>query len=173
MEGTQVMIQKKYSLSKNEIIGQEQGTIRDICASVLANNRDIHLIDDLVQDISLILLSQMEETIQSLYETNQLRYFVARIVTNQVLSTSSPFHNTYRLRELKTPLNQVDYDILPDELWSKVLKLDNELHKTIIYLRFDYGFKIREISKIKGISTRYVHKIINKVCSDLKNSTEL
>lgn len=167
------MIQKKYSLSKNEIIAQEQGTIRDICASVLANNRDLHLIDDLVQDISLILLSQMEETIQSLYETNQLRYFVARIVTNQVLSTSSPFHNTYRLRELKNPIVVNDYDSLPDEMWEKVIKLDNELHKTIIYLRFDYGFKIKEIAKIKSISTRYVHKIINKVCGNLKDSTEL
>lgn len=165
------MTQKKYSLSKNEIIAQEQGTIRDICASVLSNNRDLHLIDDLVQDISLILLSQMEETIQSLYETNQLRYFVARIVTNQVLSTTSPFHNTYRLREPKNPIVVDDYDSLPDDIWKKVMKLDNELHKTIIYLRFDYGFKIREISKIKGISTRYIHKIINKVCGDLKNNT--
>ena len=115
----------------------------------------------------------MEETIQSLYETNQLRYFVARIVTNQVLSTSSPFHNTYRLSEPKNPIVVNDYDSLPDEIWKKVLKLDNELHKTIIYLRFDYGFKIKEIAKIKSISTRYVHKIINKVCGDLKDSTEL
>ena len=61
------MIQKKYSLSKNEIIVQEQSTIKDICASVLANNKDLHLIDDLVQDVSLILLSQMEETLSLIH----------------------------------------------------------------------------------------------------------
>jgi len=162
------MTQKKYSLSKNEIIAQEQVTIRDICISVLANNKDLHLIDDLVQDINLILLSQMEEIIQSLYETNQLRYFVARIVTNQVLSTSSPFHNTYRLREPKDSLISYDYDKLPDELWENLLKIDDN----IPYLRFEYGLKIKEIATINGVSTRYVYKKLAKHLKNIKKSVE-
>jgi len=165
---TQVMTQKKYSLSKNEIIAQEQTTIRDICVSVLANNKDLHLIDDLVQDINLILLSQMEETIQSLYETNQFRFFVARIVTNQVLSTTSPFHNTYRLREPKTPLISDDYDKLPDELWKNLLKIEDN----IPYLRFEYGLKIQEIATINGVSTRYVYKKLAKHLKNIKKSVE-
>ena len=168
MVETQVMTQKKYSLSKNEIIVQEQGIIRDICASVLANNKDLHLIDDLIQDVSLILLSQMEETIQSLYETNQLRYFVARIVTNQVLSTTSPFHNTYRLREPKTPFISDNYDKLPDELWDNLLKIDDN----IPYLRFEYGLKIQEIATINGVSTRYVYKKLAKYLKNIKKSVE-
>tara|TARA_R110000787_G_scaffold23797_1_gene67848 strand:- start:622 stop:1116 length:495 start_codon:yes stop_codon:yes gene_type:complete len=163
-------MKKKYSLSKNEIITHEQGTIRDICASVLSNNRDVHLLDDLVQDISLILLSQMEETIQSLYETNQLRYFVARIVTNQVLSTSSPFHNTYRLREPKIDLNSDEYDSKADEVWLEAFKSSSETAKSIMYLKYDYGFKIREIATLKGISTRYVHKVLAKVLNELRNT---
>ena len=162
------MTQKKYSLSKNEIIAQEQTTIRDICVSVLANNKDLHLIDDLVQDINLILLSQMEEIIQSLYETNQLRYFVARIVTNQVLSTTSPFHNTYRLRELKNGLISDDYDKLPDELWKNLLEIDDN----IPYLRFEYGLKIQEIATINGVSTRYVYKKLAKHLKNIKKSVE-
>tara|TARA_B110000467_G_C18331672_1_gene493658 strand:+ start:1201 stop:1692 length:492 start_codon:yes stop_codon:yes gene_type:complete len=162
------MTQKKYSLYKNEIIAQEQGTIRDICASVLANNKDLHLIDDLVQDINLILLSQMEEIIQSLHETNQFRFFVARIVTNQVLSTTSPFHNTYRLREPKTPLISDDYDKLPDELWESLLKIDDN----IPYLRFEYGLKIQEIATINGVSTRYVYKKLAKHLKNIKKSVE-
>ena len=162
------MTQKKYSLSKNEIIAQEQVTIRDICISVLANNKDLHLIDDLVQDINLILLSQMEEIIQSLYETNQLRYFVARIVTNQVLSTSSPFHNTYRLREPKDSLISYDYDKLPDELWENLLKIDDN----IPYLRFEYGLKIKEIATINGVSTRYVYKKLAQHLKNIKKSVE-
>tara|TARA_R110002073_G_scaffold56760_3_gene144185 strand:+ start:899 stop:1390 length:492 start_codon:yes stop_codon:yes gene_type:complete len=162
------MTQKKYSLSKNEIIAQEQVTIRDICISVLANNKDLHLIDDLVQDINLILLSQMEEIIQSLYETNQLRYFVARIVTNQVLSTSSPFHNTYRLREPKDSIISYDYDKLPDELWENLLKIDDN----IPYLRFEYGLKIKEIATINGVSTRYVYKKLAKHLKNIEKSVE-
>lgn len=162
------MTTKKYSLSKNEIIEQEQNTIREICRSVLANNKDLHLLEDLIQDINLILLSQIEETIQSLYETNQLRFFVARIVTNQVLSTTSPFHNTYRVRESKNVLFYEDYDTQPDKVWNKALKLDNELQKNIIYLRFEYGLKIQQIAQIKGISVRYVHKILKKAYDSLK-----
>lgn len=164
------MTQKKYSLSKNEIIAQEQSIIRDICVSVLSNNKDLHLIDDLTQDISLILLSQMEETIQSLYETNQLRYFVARIVTNQVLSTTSPFHNTYRLRELKSGVISDDYDTTADEVWNYTLNKGTELLKVIIILRFEYGLKISEIAKIKGISTRYVHKVLANSYEVVKNN---
>ena len=164
------MTQKKYSLSKNEIIAQEQSTIRDICASILANNRDLHLIDDLVQDISLILLSQMEETIQSLYETNQIRFFIARIVANQVFSNSSPFHFTYRLREPKNNLISDEYDSKADKVWDIAMENGNELSKTILYLRFEYGLKIAEIAKIKGISTRYVHKILANSYDSIKNN---
>jgi hypothetical protein len=78
----QVMMTRRYSLSKGEIIKLHQGSVRAICSSVLANNKDYHLLDDLVQDINLILLSQISETIESLHETNQLEYFVARVVVN-------------------------------------------------------------------------------------------
>jgi len=159
---TQHTMKRKYSLSKNEILIQEQGSIREICTNVLANNTDLHLLDDLVQDISLILLTQMEETIQSLYETNQFRFFVARIVTNQVLSNTSPFHTTYRLREPKNDFIQEDYDFRPDEMWYKALNLPNDMAKTVIYLRFEYGLKIREIAVLKGVSPRYVHKVLLK-----------
>lgn len=165
-------MEKKYSLSKNQIIAQEQGTIRDICASVLGNNKDLHLLDDLCQDVNVILLTQLEETIQSLYETYQLRYFVARVVTNQVLSTSSPFHKTYRL---KTPLKSFiedDYDKRADEFWAKVPKLDSELAQDLIYLRFDYALKMDEIAIIQGVSTRYVYKVIAQSLLKLKNNSE-
>jgi DNA-directed RNA polymerase specialized sigma24 family protein len=112
----------------------------------------------------------MEETVQSLYETNQLRYFVARVVTNQVLSTSSPFHNTYRLREPKNPLISSEYDYTADVVWLKALNLSNDMAKNIVYLKYEYGLKIREIAKIKGVSTRYVHKVLAKTLKDLKDS---
>ena len=166
----QGMMTKKYSLSKNEIVAQEQGIIRDICASVLSNNRDLHLLDDLVQDINVILLTQLEETIQSLYETNQLRYFVARVVTNQVLSTSSPFHKTYRLRDTLKCVSEDDYDDLADRIWEKVIKSNDKVQKDIVILRFEYSFKIKEIALIQNISTRYVHRLLNRVYEELRKN---
>lgn len=170
MEEIQDMMTKRYSLSKNEIVAQEQGIIRDICASVLSNNRDLHLLDDLVQDINVILLTQLEETIQSLYETNQLRYFVARVVTNQVLSTSSPFHKTYRLRDTLKCVTEDDYDELADKIWKKVVKSDNMMLREVVVLRYEYSFKIREIALIQGISTRYVHRILANALKELRKN---
>jgi|15BtaG_2_1085339.scaffolds.fasta_scaffold12116_2 DNA-directed RNA polymerase specialized sigma subunit len=170
MEAVQPMMTKKYSLSKNEIIAQEQDIIIDICKSVLANNRDAHLVDDLIQDINIILLTQLEETIQSLYETNQLRYFVARVVTNQVLSTSSPFHKTYRLKQQYELVEIDDYDVKADEIWVKAFSMSDEIAKSVIYLRFEYGLKISEISKVKGISERYVYKILLRSYEYLKKN---
>jgi len=168
----QVMMTRRYSLSKGEIIKLHQGSVRAICSSVLANNQDYHLLDDLVQDINLILLSQMSETIESLHETNQIEYFVARVVVNQVLSTSSPFHTTYRLKQPKNTLQSDDYDSLPDLLWQEIFKLDSQKAKDIVYLRFEYGLKIQEIAKIKGCSIRYIHKVLERSLKKIKNNSK-
>ena len=168
----QDMMTKRYTLSKNQIIAQEQDIIKEICASVLSNNKDLHLLSDLCQDVNVILLTQLEETIQSLYETNQLRYFVARVVTNQVLSTSSPFHKTYRLKAPLKSLTEDDYDDRPDDFWAKIPKLNSELAQNLIYLRFDYSLKMDEIAMIQGISTRYVYKVIAQSLIKLKNNSE-
>jgi len=162
------MMTKRYSLSKNEIIELEQTTIREICSNVLISNNDSHLIDDLVQDVSLILLNQSKETIQTVFETNTFSFYVARIVTNQVLSNTSPFHNTYRLRESVSILNREEYDFKLDEIWYKAMNLTNDMAKTIIYLRFEYGLKIKEIATLKSVSPRYVHKVLSKSYETLK-----
>ena len=169
----QDMIAKKFSLSKEEIITSNQGSIRAICSSVLSNNNDIHLLDDLIQDINLILLTQMDETIESLHETNQFEYFVARVVTNQVISTSSPFHNTYRLREPKNHLKSDDYDILPDLLWYNLSNLKHKGMRDVMYLRFEYGLKIQEIALIKGYSPSYIHRLIGLSYKLIKNSSKI
>lgn len=161
-------MKKKYSLSKNEIIELEQATIREICSNVLISNNDSHLIDDLVQDVSLILLNQSEETIQTLFETSSFSFYVARVVTNQVLSNTSPFHSTYRLRESVSILNREEYDFRLDEVWYKAMNLTNDMAKTIVYLRFEYGLKIKEIAILKGVSPRYVHKVLSKTYETLK-----
>ena len=168
MEETQLMTTKKYSLSKNRIIELEQSTIREICSNVLISNNDSHLIDDLVQDVSLILLTQADEVIQVAREKGYFRFLVARIVTNQVISTTSPFHNTYRLRESVSALNRDEYDFRLDEVWYRALNLPNDMAKTVVYLRFEYGLKIKEIAELKGVSPRYIHKVLSKSYEILK-----
>ena len=50
--------------------------------------------DDLVQDVLVELLDQTK--IVDLYEKNQLRYYVMRIVRNNIQSNTSRFYYRYR-----------------------------------------------------------------------------
>ena len=50
--------------------------------------------DDLVQDILIEMLNQTK--IVDLYEKNQLRYYVMRIVRNNLQSATSRFYYRYR-----------------------------------------------------------------------------
>lgn len=167
----QLMMTGKYSLSKNEIISQEQSSIRQICESVAGRNQDYHLVDDLIQEINIILLTQLEETIQSLYETSQLKYFIARITTNQVLSNTSPFHKTYRDKGLMNAPIYLEYDGTADDLWQKALSINDNMCKDVIYFRFEYGLKISEIATIKGVSERYIYRVLSKTLKYLKKTS--
>jgi len=163
---------KKYSLYKNEIITLEQPVIRQICESVAGRNQDFHLVNDLIQEVNIILLTQSDETIQSLYETNSFRYYVARITTNQVLSNTSPFHKKYRDRGLKDAPVYQDYDTKADELWQEALSIKNKFTKDVLMLRYEYDLKIREIAKIKDVSERYIYKTLAKTQVKLKKKLE-
>ena len=159
---------EKYSLSKNQIIGNYQSVIQQICVSIMSRNNEYHLTNDLVQEINLILLNQLDETIQSLYETNSLKYYIARIATNQVLSNTSPFHKKYRDRGLKDAPIYEDYDTKADELWKEIDKIDHKFTKNILLLRYEYDLKIKEIANLKGVSERYIYKILSNYQKKIK-----
>jgi hypothetical protein len=63
---------KKYFLSKNEIIEKEYNSIREICTNVLRSNKDLNLLDDLVQEVCLIILNQSDESVQTILRTRLL-----------------------------------------------------------------------------------------------------
>ena len=53
-------------------------------------------LSDLCQMVYLILLEYDEDKLQDLWDHNQIRFFLARIIINQYRSSNSPFHITYR-----------------------------------------------------------------------------
>ena len=53
-------------------------------------------LSDLCQMVYLILLEYAEDKLRDLWEHNQMRFFLARIVVNQYRSSYSPFHITIR-----------------------------------------------------------------------------
>ncbi len=52
--------------------------------------------DDLLQETFIILLTYDEDKIQALYDRGELRYFISKLLTNQINSKTSRFYYKYR-----------------------------------------------------------------------------
>lgn len=57
---------------------------------------------DLAQMVYMILLEYDETKLQDLWENDQMRFFIARIIINQYRSSNSPFHAIFRKYQGKT-----------------------------------------------------------------------
>ena len=126
---------KRYFSSKQELIGSEYNNIKDIAFNILRSNNDLHFLDDLVQEVCLILLTQHKESIMTIHEQGYFNFYVARIVANQVLSSTSPFHKKYRVRLPKIDLTEEDYNPLADKIWLDVRHLLTKKQRAIVNLR--------------------------------------
>ena len=52
--------------------------------------------DDLIQEIYMILLTYNPQTLQTIIDKKQIRFFVARILHNQYFSKTSDFFRKYK-----------------------------------------------------------------------------
>ena len=101
-------------MTKNEIIGiiAKEKMVEQICSNITKSADCDDTLKDLSQEIYLDLLSKDEEKIVNLYETNQIRFFVVRMITNNLFSKNSPFYQTFKKNANLT----VDIDGLKDKL---------------------------------------------------------
>ena len=67
---------------------------------------------DCAQDIYLDILSKDENKIVEMYDNNQLRFFVTRMVTNNILSKNSPYYMKYK----KYTKNSINIDDLNNKI---------------------------------------------------------
>ena len=70
---------------------------------------------DLSQMVYLILLEYDESKLQDLWENDQMRFFIARIIINQYRSSNSPFHIIFRKNRLLAEDIEKAYDIADGE----------------------------------------------------------
>lgn len=52
--------------------------------------------DDLIQEIALIILEKSPNFILELHEKGHLKYYIARVIMNNLFSTSSPYYCKYK-----------------------------------------------------------------------------
>ena len=67
---------------------------------------------DLIQDIYINLLEKEDSLIENLYNTNQLKYFIIRMVVNNIHSKNSPYYTKYK----KNKINKVKIEELYDKI---------------------------------------------------------
>lgn len=100
-------------MTKSEVVNiiAKERMVETAIANIAKTNSDDTL-KDLSQNIYVDLLSKDEEKIVNLYETNQLRFFIVRMITNNLFSKNSPYYQTFR----KNANLRVDIDGLKDKL---------------------------------------------------------
>ena len=67
---------------------------------------------DLIQDIYINLLEKEDSLIETLYNTNQLKFYIIRMVVNNIHSKNSPYYTKYK----KDKINKVKIE----ELYGKI-----------------------------------------------------
>ena len=97
-------------MTKAEIVNElaRNKTVERIVFKLASYNFDTkslshyhHCLEDLVNDIYYIILEKDDSKIETLYERNELGFFIWKIVKNQLLSTHSPFYKNYISPSLK------------------------------------------------------------------------
>ena len=96
-------------MTNTEIVDKvaSQHLVEDIIYNLTGNDEDIK---DCIQDIYLDLLGKSNELLQLLYDTGKMRYYLTRIITNNIYSSTSPYYHRYKKRiKNKVPLSEI-YD---------------------------------------------------------------
>lgn len=89
------------SLSNQQIVEilAKDKVVEKICKKI-TKNKDIDTLHDLCQDIYLQLL-ESEKTI-GLYQRDEIKFWIARVMMNNICSSTSPYYRQYLLPTLKS-----------------------------------------------------------------------
>lgn len=85
-------------MTKNDVIEEllKDGVVEKIVFKLLSSSKNrFDAPDDLIQDIYLLLLEKEDELVISLYNKNQLGFYLLKIARNQLLSKNSPYYTKY------------------------------------------------------------------------------
>lgn len=98
---------------KNNIISElaKEKAVETMCINMGVEQS---YFDDLVQEIYLIILEYDDNKIIKMYEQNQIKFFITRIIKNQYFSKNSPFYKKYKMYDQRQDNNK-EIEIEGDE----------------------------------------------------------
>lgn len=83
-------------MTNNQIVEAISGEVTTMIDNMVV--KDMHK-DDLFQEIILILLEYDNKKLEAIYDKNQIKFFIARIICNQYYSVHSYFYKQYKKYE--------------------------------------------------------------------------
>ena len=83
-------------MTKIEVISiiAKEKMVETIVHNIAKKEDDLN--NDLIQEIYLNLLEKNDDLIVNLYASNQIHFFITRMVLNQLHSTNSPFYMRFK-----------------------------------------------------------------------------
>lgn len=101
-------------MEKADIIAElAEQRVLDTIVYNIGGNADEDL-QDLIQDLYIDLMGKPDELIESLYESNQLKFFITKMALNNIRSKNSPYYTNYK-KDKTRRLPITDNDIPDDE----------------------------------------------------------
>ena len=99
-------------MDKYKIIDEisKQKVVEEIVYNI--GDRGDEDLKDLIQDIYINLLEKEDNLIETLYSENQLKFYIIRMVVNNIHSKNSPYYTKYK----KDKINKVKIEELYDKI---------------------------------------------------------
>ena len=129
---------------------------------------------DLKAEVFLVLCEMEDEKLVGLYDRNELKFYIVRIMLNMIKSDRSTFYKNYR-----NYTEFVDQDFVSDDydktnMFEKLETNMNGLHwynKEILKLyAIDFKKNAKELSRKTGIPYMSIIRTINKTKKQMKTN---
>lgn len=157
---------------KNEILGQ-YWTLKEV-NDAFEKMQPEELRYDLKAEVFLVLCEMNEDKLVGLYERNELKFYIVRIMLNMIKSDRSTFYKNYRnyTEFVDQGFASDDYD--KTDMFEKLeLNMDG-LHwynKEMLKLyAIDFKKNAKELSRKTGIPYMSIIRTINKTKKQMKTN---
>ncbi len=158
---------------KNKILA-EYWTLKEV-NDAFAKMHPEELQYDLKAEVFLVLCEMNEDKLIGLYERNELKFYIVRIMLNMIKSDRSNFYKSYRnYTEYVDNDTEAEVNFDKSDLVDKLEKNLEGLHwynKEILKLyAIDFKKNAKELSRKTGIPYMSIVRTINKTKKQMKTN---
>jgi hypothetical protein len=159
---------------KNEILA-EYWDLKEV-NDAFAKMQPEELQYDLKAEVFLVLCEMNEDKLKGMYERNELKFYIVRIMLNMIKSDRSTFYKNYRNHIEFVDVDK-DFEIINYDKMDLIDKLEKNLevlhwyNKEILKLyAIDFKKNAKELSRKTGIPYMSLVRTINKTKKQMKTN---